>query len=348
MFEPQSYHDIAPGPERLVDLFGRTVSYLRLSLTDQCNLRCLYCTPRGQEVKLDSVELLSFEELIRVVSVAVNMGVKKLRLTGGEPLVRRGIMSCIKGLAGIPSLDDIRLTTNGILLGDFAEELYEAGIRKLNISMDTLQPRRYQMITGHNLFDRLWAAIQKVEKMGFAPIKLNVVVLRGMNDDELLDFGRLSLRRPFHIRFIEFMPIGKSTIWEKEKYFSTAEIKARLAPLGPLKDVDTGRGGIPVGPAEVYRLPGAVGTLGFISPISHQFCDHCNRLRLTSEGKLRSCLFSDEEIDLKGVLRSGASDNDIKKLFAEAILNKPKGHTLQRINDGDQVNCHGWMSRIGG
>ena len=323
-------------------MFDRSISYLRLSLTDQCNLRCLYCSPKAMTDKLESVDLLSYEEILRVVQLAVEMGVKKIRLTGGEPLVRRDITTFIRGLAGIDGLEDIRLTTNGVLLADYAEELYKAGIRKLNISLDTLRPDRFLQITGSDFFERVWRGITTVRDMGFAPIKINVVAMNGINDDEFLDFARLSITEPYQVRFIEFMPMGKDTAWDKEKYISAETIRKRLETLGPLKPLATS--GME-GPARVFQFEGAKGKIGFISPISHHFCDKCNRLRLTSEGKLRSCLLTDQETDLKTIIREGGSDADIKNALLATILNKPKGHKLNEKKSG---NCHGQMSRIGG
>ena len=327
---------------QLLDSFKRSITYLRISLTDRCNLRCIYCTPRDGRAKLAFGELLTYEELLRVVSIAVRMGINKVRLTGGEPLVRRNVLSFIRRLTAIPGLNDIRLTTNGTYLTDFSRDLYKAGIRKLNISLDTLKPDRFKQIAGADLFSKVWSGIQDVKKQGFQPVKINMVVMRGVNDDELLDFGRLSIDEPFQVRFIEFMPIGEKISWTRERYMPTEEIKERLESLGRLIPV---KAGSMEGPARVYRFDGAAGALGFISPISHRFCDKCNRLRLTSEGGLRSCLLVDRETDLKAILRNGGSDDDIKNVFIQTILNKPKGHTLQ---EGNPVNCHGWMSRIGG
>jgi cyclic pyranopterin phosphate synthase len=327
---------------RLVDSFARTISYLRVSLTDHCNLRCLYCTPKETGKKLARGELLTYEEILRVVELAVGLGIRKVRLTGGEPLVRRGILDFIRELIAIPGLEDIRLTTNGVLLPQTAEQLYLAGIRKLNISLDTLKPERYREITGADCFARVWAGIRLARKLGFIPVKINVVVLKGINDDELLDFGRLTLTEPYHVRFIEFMPVGRGTAWSRDRYLSTGEIKKRLAGLASLVP---GKSGNLDGPASVYRFEGAAGSLGFISPISHQFCDRCNRLRLTAEGRLRSCLLSDEEIDLKSVLRRGGSTEAITEALLQSTLNKPKGHQLA---ENGFHNCHGQMSRIGG
>jgi len=328
----------------LVDMFARSITYLRVSLTDHCNLRCIYCTPKGNDTKLAPGELLSYEELLRVIGIAVDMGIRKVRLTGGEPLVRRDILSFIKGLAAIPELDDIRLTTNGVFLGSLAEDLYCAGIRKLNISLDTMQRERFREITGADCFAQVWDSIEKVEQLGFSPIKINMVVMRGINDDELLDFGRLSIERNYQVRFIEFMPIGKGTAWERGKYLPTGEMQERLASLGRLLPQEAGR---KEGPARIYRIEGAKGSLGFISPLSNHFCDRCNRLRLTSEGRLRSCLLNDWEMDIKKVLREGGSDRQVREALTAAVLNKPKGHALGN-NGGQPSDCHGRMSRIGG
>ena len=328
--------------ERLTDMFARSISYLRISLTDHCNLRCQYCSPQEGQVKLANEELLRYEEILRVVRIAVSLGIEKVRLTGGEPLVRRGVLTFIEALAEIPGLNDIRLTTNGVLLADYAEALQKSGISKLNISLDTLRSDRFRQITGVDAFARVWAGISKARELGFSPIKLNVVALKGVNDDEFIDFARLSLTEPFQIRFIEFMPIGASTLWDKGKYISSQEIMELLKPLGSLEPVSAKRMD---GPARIYRFAGAAGSVGFISPISHHFCDRCNRLRLTSEGKLRSCLLSDQETDLKEKLRSGATDAEIRELIVATILSKPKGHGISPDGGG---SCHGQMSRIGG
>ncbi len=326
----------------LTDLFSRTISYLRVSVTDQCNLRCIYCTPKAIEEKLACADLLSYEELLRIIRTAVSMGIKKVRLTGGEPLIRKDIVSFINNLTAIPGLDDVRLTTNGILLPQLAGQLYGAGIRKLNISLDTLRPERYLQITGKDYFFKVWQGIEMARDIGFSPIKINVVLLRNINDDELLDFARLSMTENFQIRFIEFMPMGDAAIQAKERYFSSEEMIARIETLGILHRVEARNMD---GPARIYRFDGASGSLGFISPISHQFCDRCNRLRLTSEGRLRSCLLSDEETDVRKILRSSGTDEEIREAIVETILNKPKGHILL---EKDGANCHGRMSRIGG
>lgn len=331
-------------PANLHDSFSRTISYLRISLTDQCNLRCLYCCPMADDAKLARQELLSFEEILRVVRVAVGLGIVKVRLTGGEPLVRAGVLSFVRDLSGISGLAEIRLTTNGVLLASMAAKLYQAGIRKLNISLDSLKRRRFAEITGGDHFEQVWAGIEEARRIGFAPIKLNVVVMRGINDDEIIDFTRLAQELPFHVRFIEFMPIGTTNVWQESRYLPTSEIRARIeSAFGVLSPVASHKLD---GPARLFSLPGARGTIGFISPLSNHFCDTCNRLRLTSAGKLRSCLLTDQEIDIKSVLRLNGSDHEIEELILTTIREKPKGHTL--VETGVIGSCHGQMSRIGG
>ncbi|MCW5214586.1 GTP 3',8-cyclase MoaA, partial [Desulfobulbus sp. US5] len=332
----------------LKDLFSRTVSYLRLSLTDRCNLKCLYCVPEKDRSecssRLDHNELLSYEELLRVVRVAVSLGISKLRLTGGEPLVRRDIMHFIDQLAGIDNLNDIRITTNGVLLEKFAEPLAAAGIRKINISLDTLKPERFERITGVDCFAQVWKGIERALAAGFSPIKLNTVVMRGINDDELGDFVRMSQETSMQIRFIEFMPIGSSSSWDKKAYMSSDQIMDRISELGELIPMSKGRAD---GPASMFKIgQGAKGRIGFISPISHRFCEHCNRLRLTSEGMLRSCLLDDRETDLRSVLRRGGSEQDIQQALVDAVRNKPKGHQMEERLKNQGENCHGRMSRI--
>ena len=326
---------------QLIDDFQRTISYLRVSLTDQCNLRCVYCTPAPLS-KMKQDELLTYEELLRVIGLAVKIGVGKVRLTGGEPLVRKGIIHFIDGLSDIEGLDDIRLTTNGIYLEKYAQSLYDAGVHKLNISLDSLKPARVKAITGGDCFGQVWKGIQLACDMGFS-VKLNMVTMKGINDDEIVDFARLALSHKMQVRYIEFMPIGNSISWGKEKFISSEETMARIDDeLGPMTPVARQYAD---GPARTFNLPHAKGSVGFISPLSHKFCDRCNRLRLTSEGQLRSCLLTDEETDLRHALRQGCTDDEIIQLIRTTIKNKPKGHSLAQEEKG---SCHGQMSRIGG
>lgn len=334
----------------MTDLFSRSISYLRLSLTDRCNLRCIYCVTEDESsgclIKLKQEELLTYEELLWMVRVAVAMGITKVRLTGGEPLVRRGVLGFIRELMRIEGLGDVRITTNGVLLADCAKELLEAGVNKVNISLDSLKPERVRDITGVDCFDAVWRAIETVLKLGFAPVKLNMVVMRHINDDEILDFARMSQRLPLQVRFIEFMPIGVSSRWNVDTYISSDEIMERISALGELIPIQKGQND---GPARVFRLGhDSAGSLGFISPLSHHFCDRCNRLRLTSAGSLRSCLLHDAEVDLRSVLRNQPTDEAIRATLIEAIRNKPRGHQLQERMLRSGSDCHGRMSRIGG
>lgn len=317
----------------------------------------MYCMPVETENKATHVktgnflahkDLLNYEELTRVVTLAVALGMTKIRLTGGEPLVRRNVISFIEKLAGIDGLEQVRLTTNGVLLNDYAERLYDAGVKHINISLDTLQREKFNRITGKDYFDKVWAGIMKASDLGFN-VKLNTVAMRNINDDEFKEFGELALNHPFQVRFIEFMPVGEKSSWEKKQFIKSDEIKEMISSLGTLTPFERKHG---EGPARMYDLEsndGRTGSVGFISPISHHFCDKCNRLRLTSEGKLRACLLTDNETDLKHLLRNNGSDDEIIEQIRQTILNKPQGHSL---NDDDETDtkqkCNGRMSRIGG
>ena len=287
-------------------------------------------------------EVLSYEELLRVTHLAVRGGIRKVRLTGGEPLVRKGVIDFVRRLGRIDGLEQITLTTNGVLLGQHASDLWASGVRHVNVSLDSLRPERYKEITRRDAFHRVWEGLQEAERLGFRPIKINVVAMRGVNDDEIEDFARLSLEKPYHVRFIEFMPVGKDNGWTGERFISTAEIRERITALGPLRCLDSR----PLdGPAERFVLQGSRGEIGFIGALSHHFCSRCNRLRLTSEGALRGCLFSDDETDIKTPLRNGATDECIMGLIRHAIATKPEGHgsLLQSPR-----KCSRPMSRIGG
>ncbi len=334
----------------LRDNFARSVSYLRLSLTDKCNLRCLYCTPKTSSAGQFHVELLNYEELLRITSLAVDLGIQKVRLTGGEPLVRPDVGFFVKKLTLLPDLRDVRLTTNGVYLAQYASDLYEAGISKINISLDTLCRKRYLEITGRDCFNQVWQGLMGILSTGFFKVKINVVALRGVNDDEFLDFARLALSHDIQVRFIEYMPLGTTYSENHDRYISSSEIKDMIRKgVGALI---RRTGNELEGPATVYQLledggsgPAREGKVGFISPISHKFCASCNRLRLTAHGKLRSCLLSDKEIDLRFAVRRGADDRTIKDILLQAIMDKPRGHDLL---PGQPRNCHGEMSHIGG
>lgn len=310
----------------------------------------MYCVTEqdcdGCQDVLQHQEMLTYEELLRVVRVAVSMGISKLRLTGGEPLVRRNIAYFIKELGKIEDLKDIRLTTNGVLLAKYADTLLENGISKVNISLDSLRPERFAQITGVDCFHKVWQSIETVLALGFKPVKLNMVVMRGINDDELVDFAELSRKMNIQVRFIEYMPIGATSRWKKDHFMPSEEILERVQALGQLSPVNAQQSD---GPARVYRFAnGSSGSLGVISPISHHFCDRCNRLRLTSEGMLRSCLLCDDEINLRKVLREGGDDKAIAETLLAAIRNKPRGHQMAERLEEQGGQCHGRMSRIGG
>ena len=291
------------------------INYLRVSITDRCNLRCFYCSPWGDWQKLPCQEILRYEELLRLAEVAAGVGIKKLRVTGGEPLVRRGALSFIRGLHQVPGIEEVCLTTNGVRLRELAPDLLATGLRHLNLSLDTLRPDRYREITGSDLFGEVMAGLDAAAALGFNPIKINCVVLKDLNDDELVDFARLTREHPFQVRFIEFMPTVDEARWRRH-FLPMAEIRRRLAELGPLDAVTSTA---TAGPARTFRVPGFRGELGFISSVSDHHCPTCNRLRLTAAGCLRPCLFASPELDIKGPLRQGASDAALAQLFREAI-----------------------------
>lgn len=329
---------------KLIDRHNRHLNYLRISITDRCNLRCLYCVPEDRIPKLKHEDILSYEEILRIVNVAVNLGITKIRITGGEPLVRKGVYRFLGQLSALNKLKDISLTTNGVLLKENLTKIKNCGIKRINISLDSLEPKKFKMITGYDHFDQTWQAILKAHELGFAPIKINVVALRGINEDELVKFARLSEAYPFHIRFIEYMPVGFSRFRAPDKHLLTPEIKNRLEDaLGPLHPVPKG---INDGPAKRYRLDGAPGEIGFISAVSHHFCSQCNRLRLTASGQLRACLLSDRQDDLKGPLRAGVSDQELAAIFLQATAHKAAHHHLAEKSKDAEI--HDQMSGIGG
>jgi len=324
------------------DPLGRTITYLRLSVTDRCNLRCRYCmAPEGVPPKRHE-DILRYEEIARVVAALVPCGVRRVRLTGGEPLVRPGVPALVRMLHDIPGLEDIALTTNGQLLARFAADLRAAGLRRINVSLDTLRPDRYRELTRGGELQPVWDGLAACRREGLWPIKVNAVVIRGMNHDEIADLARLTLAEPYDVRFIEFMPMGEAALWSPELVVTEAETRVAAESVGPLEPAPgpaTSRGG------QAWRLPGAQGTVSFISPVSHPFCEACNRLRFTADGQLRPCLMFDHSVDLRAILRGGASDDDLRGAFARAAAAKPEGHRL-----GEGIPCHPRtpMSAIGG
>jgi cyclic pyranopterin phosphate synthase len=320
----------------------REVNYLRLSVTDRCNLRCMYCMPEEGVEFVPHASILSYEEMLHLVKLSVLRGIRKIRLTGGEPLVRKGFISFLERLYGLEGVDEITLTTNGVLLKDYAEDLRKCGICRVNISLDSLKPETFFRITGRDYYAKVWEGIQEAERVGFNPIKINVVVIRGVNDDEILDFARLTFEKPYHIRFIEFMPVGEKSAWTYERFIPGDEILDQIRTLGKVQSVEKNSMD---GPAERYKLEGAQGELGLIAALSSHFCHRCNRMRLTAEGHLRGCLFSDQEIDLKTPLRQGRADAYLLELLRMAVETKPDGHGL--IKSAPR-KCIRQMSSIGG
>ncbi len=324
------------------DRFQRQINYLRISLTDRCNLRCVYCMPAEGVQCIPHDEILTIEEIIAVIKAGVQVGIRKVRLTGGEPLVRRGILDLIKEINNIPGIDDIALTTNGILLGDMAGDLKAAGLKRVNISLDTLKPGLFRRITRCGDLNLVLRSIDAAFEYALEPVKINTVAIRGLNDDELVDLAKLTQDRPLHVRFIELMPIGASDAWSRVRFISNQEVRELITgALGNLEDEKKVPGS---GPARYCRLAGAQGTIGFISAVSNHFCATCNRLRLTATGQLRPCLFSSREIDLKQALRAGAGTIELAGIFKKAIMSKPDSHDLTASwQKDDRI-----MSQIGG
>lgn len=320
---------------RLVDRYKRHLNYMRISITDRCNLRCIYCNPRLPEQKLRHKEVLRYEEILRIARLGASLGINKIRITGGEPLVRRGCCDFLDHLGAIDGLKDISLTTNGVLLKQHIDRIASAGVKRLNISLDTLNPEKFFQITGHDVFNQVWEGIELALQKGFAPIKLNVVVLSGVNDDDLIEMARLSFNFPFHIRFIELMPIGKTSA-PFAKPLLAPEIMEKIQVLGELTPIARDAND---GPAMRYRFNNAPGEIGFISPVSKHFCAGCNRLRLTADGHILSCLLSDISEDIKTPLRLGLLDNDLAEIFLNAVERKPLQHpeTLSPLAQPEQM-----------
>ncbi len=326
---------------QLRDNFHRTIDYMRVSITDRCNLRCIYCMPAEGVRPIEHKEILTYEEIIRVVRVAAELGVRKIRITGGEPLARKNVTYLISSIRKIPGIEDMSLTTNGVLLKKYAKELADTGLDRVNISLDSLRPERYREITRGGDIGEVMAGIEAAEKAGLMPLKINMVPVRGLNDDEIEEFARITLETPYHVRFIEFMPIGARDFWSEDKYIPADEIRTIVERIGPLFPVRVRKNG----PARYFRFEKARGVIGFISALTHHFCEECNRLRLTADGRLRPCLFSETEIDLKPALRSKSADSELERLLRLSIEVKPEGHNLGRRED---IRVLRSMSKIGG
>lgn len=324
-----------------LDRFGRSINYLRISLTDKCNLRCVYCMPEDMVFRPKD-SLLQDEELLRLVRVFTELGFNKFRLTGGEPTIRQNVVEIVEGIASTPGVNSLSMTTNGILLDKLAQPLADAGLQRVNISIDTLDPDKFHKITRWGHLDEVWAGIEAAERAGLTPIKLNAVVVRGFNEGDVTELAKLTVDRDWQFRFIEMMPFGEVATFAQNAVVTDAEIRARIAEeYMPLELLDDGHLD---GEARMYRFPGARGEVGFISTVTQPFCASCNRARLTADGVLRLCLLRDKEVDLLTPLRAGADNDDIKQIILDGIWHKPWGHGLA----DDVIPLTRVMSQIGG
>jgi cyclic pyranopterin phosphate synthase len=326
---------------QLIDTFGRTHNNLRVSVTDRCNLRCTYCMP--EEVTfMDRSELLTFEEIARVVRIAVPLGIDKVRLTGGEPLMRRDLPKLVKMIADIPGIKDVGLTTNGLLLAEVAQDLFDAGLRRINISLDTLDPARFREVTRRDGLDRVLEGIFAAKRAGFLPVKINAIAMRGVTEHEVVPLARFCRQHGFEMRFIEYMPIGAEA-WQRSKVYFAHEILETLdrevSPLSPAVDYD------PKAPAMDFDYDDGGGRVGIIASVTRPFCASCNRIRLTSDGKLRNCLFALDEVDLKGLLRGQAENEAIAAVIRKNVADKWEGH---EINTARFIKPLRTMHAIGG
>jgi len=327
----------------LIDTFGRVHSDLRISVTDRCNIRCFYCMPAENVKFLEREHLLTFEEMERFARVAAGLGIRKLRLTGGEPLVRKQLSRLVAKLAAIPGIEDIALTTNGILLAEQAQELKDAGLKRLNVSLDALSEAKFQAITRRTGYEQVLNGIFTAQQVGFEKIKINAVAIRGMTEDEVVPLGQFARRHGLEVRFIEYMPLDADGNWQTEQVLSGTEILRRLTegigPLDPLPVID------PSQPATDYAFRDGVGRIGFINPVTQPFCGECNRLRITAEGQIRNCLFSVAEWDARGVMRSGGDDAALAEMIRASVGAKKAGHG---INSDEFVRPARAMFQIGG
>ena len=324
-----------------IDRFGRAIHYIRISVTDHCNLRCVYCMPEKMTFR-PTEEMMSFDEIVTLTRLLTSLGFDKIRLTGGEPTVHPQIVEIVGAIAGMPGVNSVSLTTNGVLLNKLAEPLAKAGLQRVNISLDTLNPLEYRRITRRGRFDQVWAGILAAESAGLKPVKLNAVIVRNFNESSLVDLSRLTYEHPWQVRFIEMMPFGGATALQLDQVVKANEMRQVIqAALGPLELVNQGELD---GEAQIYRLPGSQGQLGFIASVSVPFCASCSRARLTADGHLRLCLLRDKEVDLLTPLRAGASPAQLRQLILDGIWQKPWGHGLA---DGEYATDR-IMSEIGG
>ncbi len=302
-----------------MDNFNRKINYLRISITDRCNLKCKYCTESFLPF-IAHEDVLRYEEIIRFVRIAASLGVRKVRLTGGEPLRRKSLPFLLKEIDAIDTIEDISLTTNGVELAEHVEELKGAGLRRVNISLDTLKRDRFSFITGVDAFDRVMKSIEKAREAGLDPVKINTVIIKDFNDDEVLDFAEFARHWDVQVRFIEFMPFGDESLWNSSKVIDSAYLEKIIrGSYGLQESINSHRG-----PAKMFTIPGGAGQVGFISPMSSHICHECNRLRLTADGKIKPCLFSDAEYDVRALLRGGATDEQIGAFISDVVAAKPE------------------------
>lgn len=324
-----------------IDRFGRNIHYLRISLTDHCNLRCRYCMPEDMTFR-PNAELMQDEELFLLVKLFAEIGFDKIRLTGGEPTVRANIVPIVRTIAQTPGIRSLTMTTNGVLLGKLAAPLKEAGLQRVNISLDTLDPDRFKKLTRWGSFDQVWQGIEAAEIAGLRPIKINAVVVRGYNETDVADLARLTLERDWQVRFIEMMPFGGATDLQKSNVVTTAEIITRIENVvGTLEQANDGEMD---GEARIYKIPGAKGEIGFISSVTLPFCAACTRARLTADGKLRLCLLREKEVDVLTPLRAGVGLEQLREMILDGIWHKPWGHGLAK----GEIATNRVMSEIGG
>ncbi len=326
----------------LADQFNRPITYLRISVTDKCNLRCVYCMPETGLPWLPKAEILTYEEIEQLVRAAASAGVRSIRLSGGEPLIRRDLHRLVAAIDAIEGIDDIALSTNGLLLAEQIENLVSAGLRRVNVSLDTLRPARFEQIARRPGLERVLAGLDAAIAHGLAPVKINVVVMRGQNDDEIADLAKWTKRQAVYVRFIEVMPVHENLDLQRDSYMSADEILERVGAIGDLHPA-IGPGGN--GSARYFAFEGAPGAVGVISPLSHDYCERCNRVRLTADGRLRLCLFGDYEIDLRTPVRNGASTGDIVDILRSAMLIKPERHHLRLGEVSSRMRA---FSEIGG
>ena len=324
-----------------IDRFGRNIHYLRISLTDHCNLRCIYCMPEDMTFRPNS-ELMQDDEILLFTRLFASLGFDKIRLTGGEPTVRAHVVDIVRGIASTPGIRSVSMTTNGMLLSRLAGPLAEAGLQRVNVSIDTLNPDKFKRLTRWGKFEDVWSGIRAAEEAGLTPIKLNAVVVKGYNEEDVVDLARLTLEHPWQMRFIEMMPFAEATDLQTQQVVTAAQIKERIeTAVGPMEAANNGELD---GEARLFRIPGAQGDVGFISSVTMPFCASCTRARLTADGVLRMCLLREKEIDLLSPLRAGASLDDLRQLILEAVWFKPWGHGLAE----GAIPLNRAMNQIGG